>query len=366
MELDEMMNYGPETKWTLRLTGMLAGLHVLLFAAFFHSLLLAAEANANQVSGCNGKNLVERLQSESPAQLAAARSEAAEIANGRSIFWRVSRPGVTDSWLFGTMHTADPRIARLPGEVEAAFDRAQIVLIENTDALEPAKMAEAMMRLRHLAFLPADRTLDAMLPAELAAQLREHAEMRNMPWELARRMQPWLIAASIATPICEIQASASGAPVLDRLIAQEAQKRGKQLHGLETIEEQFRAVAAIPEQFHRNGLRDFLEMGAISEDLMETTKQLYLQGNTALILPLVRRYSPRTDAGAGYAEFRQLLLTNRNRVMADRAAGFLERGGAFLAVGAMHLPGEDGLVALLRESGFSVEPISMDESPPQL
>ena len=43
--------------------------------------------------------------------------------------------------------------------------------------------------------------------------------------------------------------------------------------------------------------------------------------------------------------------------MAERAAQYLEKGNAFMAVGALHLPGKDGLVALLRDEGFTVEPV---------
>ena len=91
---------------------------------------------------------------------------------------------------------------------------------------------------------------------------------------------------------------------------------------------------------------------------MATTKALYLEGDIAMLLPLVRAYAPQTYDGKGHAEFQELLIAGRNRIMAGRAADHLEKGNAFMAVGALHLPGETGLIALLRQRGFTLEPVS--------
>jgi uncharacterized protein YbaP (TraB family) len=56
----------------------------------------------------------------------------------------------------------------------------------------------------------------------------------------------------------------------------------------------------------------------------------------------------------GYAAFEKRIITDRNHVMAERASTYLAKGGAFMAVGALHLPGEEGLVELLRKQGFTV------------
>ena len=59
-------------------------------------------------------------------------------------------------------------------------------------------------------------------------------------------------------------------------------------------------------------------------------------------------------AGDGYAEFEERIVTDRNRRMAERMQPMLTAGAAFVAVGALHLPGEEGIVALLREAGWTV------------
>jgi hypothetical protein len=275
------------------IAGALAALHIAFLVAF---LLAAASATSAMSAGpvaCTGSDLVAKLAKDDPDQLAAARAEAAAIPNSTSVFWKVTKSGIEPSWLLGTMHSPDPRIARLDGAVKEAFDASSAVLVESTDALNPQKMRAAMLELKDLAFLPAGTTVETLLPQAALAPLQKETETHGLPWAAARQMQPWMLAAAIARPVCELQAASTGAPVLDQVIAIAAQSGSKQLAGLESVSEQFRAVAGIPVEFHVNALADLVELGPVSDDVMETTKLLYLEGDTGLILPLVRIFSPK-------------------------------------------------------------------------
>lgn len=336
--------------------GLVAGLHAILFFAFFLSVFSATKALSAEDARCSGTNLIEQLAKERPAELALAREEAARTANSTSVFWKITKDGKAPSYLLGTMHSPDPRIARLEPGVKSAFDGSAKVLVESTDALDPAKMQAAMIRLKDQAFLPEESGLEKLIATDVLQKLQAQAQAHQVPWVVARRMQPWMIAAAIARPACETADAA--APVLDQLIAKTAIANGKELLGLETIDDQFRAVNAIPQEFHLNALADLVDLGDISDDVMETTKLLYLQGDTGLILPLVRLFSPKAYAGNGHARFQEELIGKRNVVMAQRASAHLEHGGVFIAVGAMHLPGDNGLVSLLRADGYSVEPLA--------
>ena len=345
---------------------LLCVLNLLLGVVFVFSLAFAAQtlsaraeqADTAEAARCNARDLLALLREESPQKLAIVEQEAETIVNGEAVFWKISGENREPSWLLGTMHSPDPRITQLPEAAEQAFERADIVMIENVEALEPAQMAKQMAMLRDHIFLAEGETLEALIEPENLAGLKAAIAARNMPWQAANRMQPWMVAASIAVPSCDATAKRDGTPVLDALIAKRAIASEKQLIGLETVEEQFKAVASIPFDFHVNALNETVQLGALADDLMETTKILYLQGRTGMMLPLVRAFAPKTYDGKGYAAFQELLLTDRNRNMAERAQEHLERGNAFIAVGALHLPGEDGLVALLEEAGYTVKPVS--------
>ena len=86
--------------------------------------------------------------------------------------------------------------------------------------------------------------------------------------------------------------------------------------------------------------------------------QLYLSGQTGMILPLMRVPPPGIESDdSGYADFEQRIIIDRNHRMAERAAPILADGNVFIAVGALHLPGKEGVVELLRSEGFTLTPV---------
>jgi TolA-binding protein len=106
-----------------------------------------------------------------------------------------------------------------------------------------------------------------LLPHTSVVAIRTAAEARGLPWIAANRMQPWMLAAAIARPNCEIVAASSGSPVLDKLIVDRAREEGKELASLESIEDQFASVASVPRDFHINALTDLAELGELADDV---------------------------------------------------------------------------------------------------
>ena len=134
---------------------------------------------------------------------------------------------------------------------------------------------------------------------------------------------------------------------------------GKTLKGLETLLEQISALDSLPVEPQVHGLVQTVALGDKLEDVIETMSQLYLAGDTGMIMPMMRAASPETDEDArAYADFEQRIIIDRNHVMAERAAPILEGGNAFMAVGALHLPGPEGVVELLRREGFALTPVN--------
>ena len=66
---------------------------------------------------------------------------------------------------------------------------------------------------------------------------------------------------------------------------------------------------------------------------------------------------PRSGKGEGAAQFQETLIVNRNYVMVERMLPILESRSALVAVGALHLPEETGIVTLLRNEGYTVSPL---------
>ena len=130
------------------------------------------------------------------------------------------------------------------------------------------------------------------------------------------------------------------------------------MKGLETVSEQLSAMASLPMAVQVDSLVSALKFRDTMPDVMETMLDLYRQGKIGMIVPVIEAAVPDAGIlvgeGEGYAQFEKRILTDRNARMIDRLRPILNEGGAFVAVGALHLPGEQGLVAALRQNGWTV------------
>ena len=337
---------------------ILGALKILLIAAFFlgvnfgFSSPVAAQTDAS----CKGNNLLEKLKAEDNVAYERIVSEASGVVNANSIFWKVEKEGQKPSWLFGTMHMADPEIATLRADVKEAILASDALVIESVEALDPVAAQKAMGGLAHLTLLT-EGTLRDLVEDDLEDELEIAVTIRGIPMPLADRMQPWLIATTISLPVCEIERKQSGEKVLDAELAEFAKASGKPVKGLETIAEQLTALASLPEEYHVSALEETLASGDLAVDMIETLKQSYLSGNMGVVFPLMKEVMPKSGSGEGALQLQEELIDKRNVNMAERSEAILQSGSTFIAVGALHLPGETGLVKLLRDNGYTVTPV---------
>jgi hypothetical protein len=317
------------------------------------------QARAEDDASCAGVSLVEQLARTDPEKLAAARADAAAVPNGSGLLWKVEKPGVSPSFLFGTMHVTDPRVTEMPEAARAAFDQAGTVVIETIEILDPAKAQAALLTRPELTMFTDGTTLTSLLNEEETEIISAELSRRGIPIALVSRMKPWMIAGLVALPACEMARKAEGVEFLDIKIATTARDQGKQLLGLESIGEQMEAMADLPIEFHIRGLVETIKLADLMPDIMATMTDLYLEGEIAQIMPVVLAAGPEEleDDASGYAAFEERIVRMRNHVMAGRAAPILDAGNAFVAVGALHLPGKEGLVALLQDAGYTVTAI---------
>jgi len=325
------------------------------------SFMSAVAARADQADeiACSGRDLIAAMARDDPARLDTLRLAAGAEPNGRNLLWRISREGLAPSWLFGTMHMADPRVATLPPAAQSAFDGADTLVIETLDVLDPAKMTALMLERPELTMFTGAETLTDLIPEADRAMVAERLAARGAPLESLRKTKPWLVAALVALPACELRRKAAGAPVLDLALAEAAETAGKRLEGLESLADQLEAMAALPMDFHIRGLVETVRLGDRLDDVIETMIVLYRAQEVGMFWPFFEAVLPdEAEAGAaGYADFQEKMIVARNGTMAERALPILARGNVFIAVGALHLPGREGVVERLRQAGFTVDAV---------
>lgn len=348
--------------------GVAAALPLLLLGCLLAALVSIATARADDAAkpapaaaadtACHGHNLVDEMKTSDPAGYRKILADAAKIPNGNSIFWKIEKPGVPTSWLMGTMHVSDPRVLKMPSGADQALRQAKTIVVESAEVLDDKKAMAGLLAKPDLTMFTDGTTIDKLLSAADLATLQDGLKARGVPLAAVSRMKPWMLMSFVSLPACEMARKADNTAFLDKQIAVNAAAEGKQVKGLETFQEQLSTLAAIPMDMHMKSLIETIRLGSKLDDIFETMTDLYLSGQAGLTVPFLKSVSPEENDDATYGEFEELVVRRRNHTMAERAAPILAEGGAFIAVGALHLQGEEGLVELFRKQGYTVTSIN--------
>jgi len=260
------------------------------------------------------------------------------------LLWEIDRKDSPPSYLFGTMHSEEPGVISLAPVVERALTGSRQVILEvNMDADALASGSMAML-------LTDGQRLSDILGKSLFEQTVAALQARGIPGVVAEHIKPWAAATALSMPV-----PVTG-QVLDRVLYQRAQQAGKPLHGLETIAEQLEVFEGFSLDDQVALLRDAVVqvdgIDAMQAELLAAYKRQDLAAMMA-----INEAAMATGDQRLAGEFQRRLIVERNHRMVERMEPWLKQGGAFVAVGALHLPGEEGLVNLLRERGYSVRAV---------
>ena len=318
--------------------------------AWLSCLLSLGFAHADTPETCRGADL-RRVEGLASAE--AARAD--DLLNADGLLWRIDKPGLAPSYLFGTIHSTDNSALDVARRAALMVAGAKIVATElggPFDSIDKANMTAAMLA------KALDRDHDT-LEGAIAPEDRERIERlvadEGYPAEFAHHLKPWFLAVLTALPKCEAEREALDLPEVDQFLAQTAKDSGVKVVGLETPEEQLDALATMRPEVAASLLIVAAREPGMSDDLYATLLKLYGESRPAEILPISDALGGLSEAErSAQDEFMRVLLVGRNAVMAERAAPLLASGGAFIAVGALHLTGKDGLIERFRADGYRV------------
>lgn len=282
--------------------------------------------------------------------LAFAGCAAAQPARGDAIHPAlfVVRDADSTLYLFGTVHVR-PHGAPWGGpEVQEALAASQEVWTELE--ISPAADAEAQRLVLSLGLAPPDHPLSTWLDAQQQQRLAALETRYALPANVIDRMQPWLAGITLSmAPMA--QAGFDPQSGVDRAIDAEAEAHGKHTRAFETVDQQLHFLSNLSADAQRQMLLDAIdEADEGPRELLELS-HAWERGDLDHIERLVV-----ADTEQKYPELYGVLFRNRNaawvEVLTQEMAG---SGTDFIAVGAGHLVGHDGLVAQLRARGFHVE-----------
>jgi uncharacterized protein len=265
----------------------------------------------------------------------------ADASYDRGLLWAVTAPGGEKSYVLGTIHSGEPSVLKLRPPVEQAFSESQHYVMEFIPD------ADAMTYLQASMVYPSGEQLADALPDTLYRQVVAAMAKRGVPAASTTRMRPWVLLMILNMPV-----NTSG-QILDNQLYQRALAEGKRITGLETTEEQLDVLSNWPQDKITAWLADTVAHLDEVEALQEALLQAWLDRD----LKRLQEISNSMEFGdeADNAAFTERLVDERNVRMVERMLPSLKEGNAFVGIGALHLPGERGVLNLLRQRGYHLE-----------
>ena len=263
----------------------------------------------------------------------------------RGLLWRCARPRVWPSHVFGTIHLADPRVLDFPEPVRLALSRSRRYFMETRHAApERARFLEA-------AQFEDGRRLEPLIGAEAFAKLAAHLRERRVPETVIDRIKPWAALVNLT-----VTPEDYGGETPDQKLLVLARSLKLRIDALEGIEEQISVFEGIPMDTQVALLRHALEHRDDLAGLIEPTIQAWLRRDLAALDAVNARIGARyPDVADHYRVLYRRVVRDRSIVMAHRLFMPLRQGHAFVAIGANHLYGEEGVLRLIEKQGYRLE-----------
>lgn len=265
-------------------------------------------------------------------------------AQESSLLWKVSGNGLeAPSYLFGTMHIlCEQNIVDKPGFQQAVAE-SQVLVME----LNPTD-PEIMQEMQRLAVNPGFENIYTNLPEEDYQSLDSYLTSK-FGAGLAQMgvLKPFTLTSMVIMGFldCEVPFS------LETYLADLAAKKEMPVIGLETAAFQVGIFDQIPVDFQIKEILRTLKNDAGKAEF-DQMSGIYGSGD------LDRLYAYMTDNDM-MRQFRAEMLDNRNRAWIPTLEELFTKGTSFVAVGAGHLPGEQGVITLLKQKGYAVEAIAL-------
>jgi uncharacterized protein len=318
--------------------------------AFLLGVLTLSLAEAEPPKACQGSDL---SQAEGLAAADAARAD--DLVNGDGLLWGIDKAGLAPSYLFGTIHSTDESALEAARRAAQFINGSKVVATELGGPMDSIQKANITAATLAKALDRDHDTFEGAIAPEDRERIEKFIASLGYPAEFAHHLKPWFLAILTAIPACEAEREARDLPEVDEFLAETAKDLGVKIIGLETAEEQLDAIASLRPEVAATLLTLAARDPGLNDDLYATMLRLYRESRPAEIVAIADAVGGLNEAErAAQDEFMSALLQGRNAIMAERAAPLLASGGAFIAVGALHLAGKTGLIERFRADGYRV------------
>jgi uncharacterized protein YbaP (TraB family) len=262
--------------------------------------------------------------------------------------WRVFDAD-SEIFLFGTFHLLPASIVWTTPALDQAMMKTQITMTE-ADTDSPAAQQELAALVRELGLNPPGVTLSSQLGPERARQFGLVTDRYGVPMAALEPMRPWLALISLAVAIMQSQGYSSDKGA-EEVILKNAGSQNDKINHLETAEFQIRTLAGLSDE---DWLADFergLAQMADFEGFSRRTLEAWRTGDLETIEE--EMIGPMKEAAP--AAYKALIVDRNTNWVGQIEKIMTGSDDYFIAAGAGHFIGDDGVVKLLRDRGYAVE-----------
>ena len=265
-------------------------------------------------------------------------------ANERGLFWKLKAPNGSTHYLFGTIHTDDNRIIKFLPVVKKSISASDLLVVE----IKPDNHSQNL--------LMKDHSLKSDLTDDELKQIKKLSEFHVMYFENVIRMKPWLLAIIFDSPKPHTEFNQ------DYLLMAMAEDLDKEVLGIESSQEHFATMDSLSLDEQLIMLRAVLKK-TDKERLSDYNSLMkdYLSADLDQIRQTDERLTGKLLPEALWAKIKIQLMDERNKKMILRIKELSKDKQLFIAVGASHLAGQDGLLNQLKQSGFKITPMKAFE-----
>lgn len=321
-------------------------------------------------AACTGRNLMDDL---SPADRAGIAAAAAQVPNSEGTVWE-ARKGDARMLLLGTYHFTDDRHAAAVDALKPRITAADALLVEAA----PDAQAQLQSRLAAEPQLMIDAT-GATLPERMGkeqwAALSDAMEDRGVPAVMASRLRPWYAATMLAVSPCmmaELKSGDAARAGMDFMLIDVATAAGVPVKSLEPYDTVFGLFSDLTPAEEIDMLLSALPGAEHADDFTATTAAAFFSGRVWELWEFSRHDAyansglSREQVDRQVALAQERLMDRRNRAwiapLTKAAEAAAPKGREVVAAfGALHLPGEQGVLRLLERDGWTVRRVAQDE-----
>ncbi|WP_288940098.1 TraB/GumN family protein [uncultured Roseovarius sp.] len=301
---------------------------------------------------CEGTDLIAAMPK---AERDALESQAAAMPHSEGLLWLATR-GDRRIMLFGTYHFPHDETLRHLENLKPMIETAGAVYLEVSNDDQSA-MERALAEDPSLMFITEGKTLPDLLEEDEWQRFSDEMRARTIPPFFAAKFKPVWAAMMLGIGPCEARNGAMDGAGIDKLIGDHAASLGTPSRSLEDFRTLLEMLDSFPMDGQLDMIRLFFAWPGDPDDMAYTLRQRYLNQEIALIWSYSRAVSVTfggDTAQEDFERFERLLLTDRNTGWIDVLLNAPE-DVLFAAVGAAHLPGENGVLRLLENEGFTIE-----------